>query len=96
MLIKTYDRPQKFPPVTSSRSHFCNNLQETYSYYKLPFCKPDHGIESHKRLAGIGEVLEGNELRNSGLKLHFASKKSQSHYIASNLMQITTDDFHFL
>jgi hypothetical protein len=33
-----------------------------------------HGIESKKRLAGIGEVLEGNELRNSGLKLHFGSK----------------------
>jgi hypothetical protein len=32
-----------------------------------------HGIESKKRLAGIGEVLEGNELRNSGLKLHFGS-----------------------
>lgn len=51
-----------------------NNLQETYSYYKLPYCKPAHGIETKKRLAGMGEVLEGNELRNSGLKLHFASK----------------------
>jgi hypothetical protein len=37
----------------------------------LPFCKPDHGIETKKRPSGIGEILEGNELRNSGLKLHF-------------------------
>jgi len=49
-----------------------HNPQETYSYYKLPYCKPEHGIETSKRLAGIGEVLEGNELRNSGLKLGFA------------------------
>lgn len=95
MLIKIYDRPQKFSPVTSSRFHFFYELQETYSYYKLPFCKPEHGIESHKRVAGIGEVLEGNELRNSGLKLHFASTKSKSQYIASNLMQITANDCTF-
>lgn len=49
-----------------------HNPQETYPYYQLPFCKPSHGIETHKRPSGIGEALEGNELRNSGLKLHFA------------------------
>jgi len=48
-----------------------NNPQETYPYYDLPFCKPAHGIETKKKVSGIGEVLEGNELRNSGLKLHF-------------------------
>ena len=30
------------------------------------------GIETKKRPSGIGEILEGNELRNSGFKLHFA------------------------
>lgn len=49
-------------------------LQETYPYYQLPFCKPALGIETKKRPSGIGEILEGNELRNSGLKLHFASE----------------------
>eukprot|EP01038_Epipyxis_sp_PR26KG_P006465 gene6465-8894_t len=49
-----------------------HNPQETYPYYQLPFCKPEHGIETKKRVSGIGEILEGNELRNSGLKLHFA------------------------
>eukprot|EP01035_Chromulina_nebulosa_P018466 gene18466-24176_t len=48
-----------------------HNPQETYPYYQLPFCKPSFGIETHKRPSGIGEILEGNELRNSGLKLHF-------------------------
>mmetsp|Transcript_4182 Transcript_4182/g.6457 ORF Transcript_4182/g.6457 Transcript_4182/m.6457 type:complete len:597 (+) Transcript_4182:137-1927(+) len=49
-----------------------HNPQETYPYYDLPFCKPDLGIETKKRPSGIGEILEGNELRNSGFKLHFA------------------------
>jgi transmembrane 9 superfamily protein 3 len=48
-----------------------HNPQETYPYYQLPFCRPDHGIEVKKRSAGIGEILEGNELVNIGLKLHF-------------------------
>ena len=46
-------------------------IQETYPYYHLPYCKPDHGIDTSKRATGIGEMLEGNELRNSGFKLHF-------------------------
>ena len=37
----------------------------------MPYCKPDHGIDTAKRATGIGEMLEGNELRNSGFKLHF-------------------------
>lgn len=48
-----------------------HNPQETYSYYELPYCKPEHGIETKKRSAGIGEILEGHVLTNSGLKLHF-------------------------
>lgn len=48
-----------------------HNPQETYPYYSLPFCKPAHGIETSKRPSGIGEYLEGNELRNSGFKMHF-------------------------
>ena len=50
-----------------------HNPQETYPYYQIPFCKPEHGIDTKKRPSGVGEILEGNELRNSGLKLHFAS-----------------------
>eukprot|EP00981_Chlorochromonas_danica_P010976 scaffold3595_cov235-Ochromonas_danica.AAC.14 len=48
-----------------------HNPQETYPYYALPFCKPEHGIETSKRPSGIGEYLEGNELRNSGFKMHY-------------------------
>ena len=48
-----------------------HNPQETYGYYQLPFCKPSFGIDTKKRASGIGEILEGNNLHNSGLKLHF-------------------------
>jgi transmembrane 9 superfamily member 3 len=47
-----------------------HNPQETYSYYSLPFCKPTD-LETKKRPSGIGEVLEGHYLTNSGLLLHF-------------------------
>ena len=60
-------------------------LQETYPYYELPFCKPDHGIQTKKRPSGIGEILEGNELRNSGLKLHYPSKLLNDHSSLSAL-----------
>lgn len=58
-------------------------IQETYPYYSLPFCKPEHGIETKKRPSGIGEVLEGNELRNSGFKLHF---KCERHKVCNSNM----------
>ncbi|ETW02272.1 hypothetical protein H310_05822 [Aphanomyces invadans] len=49
-----------------------NNPQETYTYNSLPFCKAD-GLELPEAHAlGIGEILEGNELFNSGMKLQFA------------------------
>jgi len=48
-----------------------HNPQETYPYYSLPYCKPEHGISTAKKPSGIGEVLEGNHLQNSGFKLHY-------------------------
>ncbi|CAK4173294.1 unnamed protein product [Aphanomyces euteiches] len=48
-----------------------NNPQETYTYNSLPFCKAD-GLELPEAHAlGIGEILEGNELFNSGMALKF-------------------------
>eukprot|EP01033_Poteriospumella_lacustris_P007248 gene7249-5215_t len=48
-----------------------HNPQETYPYYSLPYCTPEHGIKTSHKALGIGEVLEGNHLQNSGFKLHF-------------------------
>jgi hypothetical protein len=55
-------------------SQFLLYFQEVYPYYSLPFCKPDHGILTEKRPSGIGEILEGYELRNSGFKMHFSRR----------------------
>mmetsp|Transcript_21913 Transcript_21913/g.46431 ORF Transcript_21913/g.46431 Transcript_21913/m.46431 type:complete len:591 (+) Transcript_21913:196-1968(+) len=48
-----------------------HNPQETYVYYSLPFCSSRPVDELEHRWDGLGEVLEGNDLISSGLKLRF-------------------------
>ncbi|CAA6668422.1 unnamed protein product [Spirodela intermedia] len=45
------------------------NRQETYNYYSLPFCQPAEN-PAHK-WAGLGEVLGGNELIDSQIKINY-------------------------
>ena len=54
-----------------------HNPQETYSYYALPFCKPAKKLTPETRIGGLGEILEGNDLVNSDVPLHF--RKDVSH-----------------
>lgn len=49
-----------------------NNPQETYTYNSLPFCKARGMEEPEAHALGIGEILEGNELFNSGQRARFA------------------------
>jgi transmembrane 9 superfamily protein 3 len=49
-----------------------NNPQETYTYNSLPFCKAPGMEEPEAHALGIGEILEGNELFNSGQMIKFA------------------------
>ncbi|CAA7404508.1 unnamed protein product [Spirodela intermedia] len=46
-----------------------DNPQETYNYYSLPFCRP--GDNPVHKWSGLGEVLGGNELIDSELKIFF-------------------------
>ncbi|RLN91776.1 hypothetical protein BBJ28_00019926, partial [Nothophytophthora sp. Chile5] len=48
-----------------------NNPQETYTYNSLPFCQAPGAEEPEAHALGIGEILEGNELFNSGQTLTF-------------------------
>lgn len=48
-----------------------NNPQETYTYNSLPFCKGRGMEEPEAHALGIGEILEGNELFNSGQHAYF-------------------------
>ena len=48
-----------------------HNPQETYSFYSIPFCQPNLGKELKHKWDGIGSILEGNELIDSGLHVQF-------------------------
>jgi len=47
------------------------NPQETYPYYRLPFCRPEMGVKTKRKRQGTGEILAGNDLRDSGYFLEF-------------------------
>ena len=48
-----------------------HNPQETYLYYSLPFCSTKPVSELEHRYDGLGEVLEGNDLISSGLRIRY-------------------------
>lgn len=54
------------------------NPQESYPYYRLPFCVPElvEGTKK-KRPSGLGEILAGNELRNSGMDIKFKGERGR-------------------
>lgn len=70
-----------------------HNPQEAYPYYQLPFCKPSHGIETAKKPSGIGEILEGNQLQNSGFKLHFGTNVDRESVCDMVLEKETAKEF---
>ena len=50
-----------------------NNPQETYNYHELPFCRVETALDekpTHK-WGGLGEILQGNELIDSGVEFRF-------------------------
>lgn len=48
-----------------------HNPQETYNFFALPFCSDDDLANVEHKWGGLGEVLEGNDLVNSGLDMSF-------------------------
>lgn len=48
-----------------------HNPQETYNFFALPFCSDDDLSKVEHKWGGLGEVLEGNDLVNSGLDMSF-------------------------
>ncbi|KAJ1621526.1 hypothetical protein T492DRAFT_1069239 [Pavlovales sp. CCMP2436] len=48
-----------------------HNPQETYNFFALPFCSDDDLSQVEHKWGGLGEVLEGNDLVNSGLDMSF-------------------------
>ena len=60
-----------------------HNPQETYLYYSLPFCSTRPVDSLEHRWDGLGEVLEGNDLISSGLRLHFREPISDHSKVCS-------------
>jgi transmembrane 9 superfamily protein 3 len=52
-----------------------HNPQETYNYFALPFCSDDDLSKVEHKWGGLGEVLEGNDLVNSGLDMSFKTDR---------------------
>ena len=48
-----------------------NNPHETYTYNSLPFCVAEGFEKLEEHALGIGEILEGNELIESGMSAKF-------------------------
>ena len=55
-----------------------HNPQETYSFYSIPFCQPNMGKELKHKWDGLGSILEGNELVDSGLHINFKGTNALS------------------
>ncbi|CAM9269803.1 unnamed protein product, partial [Chrysoparadoxa australica] len=70
-----------------------HNPQETYSYYKLPFCKPNLGVGFKRKKQGIGETIAGDELRNSGLVVQFAEAQPRTIMCTSQLTDEAVKQF---
>ena len=54
-----------------------NNPQETYSYYRLPFCKPDRKLklQPSKSMPNLGELMSGADYVNSGILIQYKKRK---------------------
>ncbi|KAL5064207.1 hypothetical protein RYX36_025944 [Vicia faba] len=61
-----------FVPLFANKVGPFHNPSETYRYFDLPFCLPDHLKEKKEAL---GEVLNGDRLVSSPYKLEFQREK---------------------
>jgi len=68
------------------------NPQETYMYYDLPWCRPtDANVELH--MEGLGEALQGYELRKSGIKMHFTKDQPKTELCVKDMSLVDVDIF---
>eukprot|EP00903_Cladosiphon_okamuranus_P013038 g12165.t1 len=69
------------------------NPQESYPYYKLPFCVPNVVGFMKKRPSGLGEILAGNELRNSGVDIKFKHPQEKTPLCTKVLDEDSASEF---
>jgi len=73
-----------------------HNPHETYSYYHLPFCVPDHIEDQAKhKIPHLGEVLEGNTYTNGGMHIEFAHDNQETVICSQTLTAKTVKEFEY-
>ncbi|XP_073111595.1 transmembrane 9 superfamily member 2 isoform X2 [Elaeis guineensis] len=87
-------------PLYANKVGPFHNPSETYRYYDLPFCSPDHVIEKKEAL---GEVLNGDRLVDAPYELNFREdrestticEKSLSEKDIAKLRNAVAKDYYF-
>ena len=70
-----------------------HNPQETYAYYSLPYCQPEFEKDLRHKWDGLGSMLEGNELIDSGLHLKFNQNLATKRICDVTLTKESADEF---
>jgi len=76
-----------------------NNPTETYPYYskKVPVCdratelNVDHNEFHYHRIEGLGSILQGNDIKNSGIPIKFKQNQGKSTICTMTLTHEETD-----
>jgi transmembrane 9 superfamily protein 3 len=63
-----------------------HNPQETYLFFSLPFCTTKPVDQLEHRWDALGEVLEGNDLISSGLRVKFREPVEEHSKICSQTL----------
>uniref|UniRef100_A0A1D1XZ19 Transmembrane 9 superfamily member n=1 Tax=Anthurium amnicola TaxID=1678845 RepID=A0A1D1XZ19_9ARAE len=87
-------------PIYANKVGPFHNPSETYRYYDLPFCTPDHVTEKKEAL---GEVLNGDRLVDAPYELNFREdkqskiicKKTLSKEEVAKLRDAVAKDYYF-
>eukprot|EP01121_Diplochlamys_sp_Union-15-3_P017744 TRINITY_DN6313_c0_g1_i1.p1 TRINITY_DN6313_c0_g1~~TRINITY_DN6313_c0_g1_i1.p1 ORF type:complete len:581 (-),score=37.24 TRINITY_DN6313_c0_g1_i1:19-1761(-) len=69
------------------------NPQETYLYHTLPFCKSGNEHKQESKMEGLGEALQGYELRGSGMNIKFAKETPKTDICGMKLTSEETKAF---
>lgn len=72
-----------------------HNRQETYEYFRLPFCKGPKESKIDRHHENLGDALQGVELKFSGLEIKFKENINPQKYCEVEVNQVKHDAFAY-
>jgi len=72
-----------------------HNRQETYEYFRLPFCKGPKETKLDRHHENLGDALQGVELKFSGLDIKFKENVKAQQYCQVEVDEIKYDAFSY-